>query len=112
MNNYKLLLLLLLVLPLFLLAQSKSQKEAVKAGNYNIKIIPAANAGYGYDIYKGKVMVIHQPSVPAIPGNNGFVTKAVAEKVAGKVVEKMQKGESLPTITIEELKQLGVIPKR
>jgi hypothetical protein len=111
MNNNKVLLLLLLVLPFFLLAQSKPQKEAVKAANYKIKIIPAENAGYGYDIYKGKVLIIHQPSVPAIPGNSGFATKAAAEKVAGKVVEKMQKGESLPTITIEELKQLGVIPK-
>jgi hypothetical protein len=112
MNNNKLLLLLLLVLPFFLSAQSKPQKEAVKAGNYIIKIIPAGNAGYGYDIYKGKTLVIHQPSVPALPGNSGFATKAAAEKVAGKVVEKMQKGESLPTLTIEELNQLGVIPKR
>ncbi len=112
MNNNKVLLLLLLVLPFFLSAQSKPQKEAVKAGNYRIKIIPGGNAGYGYDIYKGKVLVIHQPSVPALPGNDGFATKAAAEKVAGKVVEKMQKGESLPTLTIEELKQLGVIPKR
>ncbi len=112
MNNYKLLLLLLLVLPFFLLAQSKPEKEAVKAGNYIIKIIPAGNAGYGYDIYKGKTLIIHQPSVPALPGNSGFATKAAAEKVAGKVVEKMQKGESLPTLSIEELNQLGVIPKR
>jgi Domain of unknown function (DUF4907) len=70
------------------LAQSKPQKEAAKAGDYIIKIIPAGNAGYGYDIYKGKALVIHQPSVPALPGNSGFATKAAAEKVGGKVVEK------------------------
>lgn len=65
------------------------QNDSLKAGNYVIKIIPVVN-GYGYDIYNNNKLFIHQPTVPAMPGNSGFTTR---------------------TIAVDELKQLGVIPK-
>lgn len=85
--------------------------DSIKIDKYLIKIIPSDNGGYGYDIYVKKKLVIHQPTIPAMQGNTGFATKTAAEKVARKVVGKMQKGESLPTITIEEMKQLNAIPR-
>ena len=88
------------------------QEDSIKQGDYLIQIIAATKGTYGYDIYKGKKLFIHQPTIPAIPGNNGFATKADAEKVAKLVVEKMKKGEALPTITVDELKHLGVMPKQ
>ena len=89
-------------------SKSKStQTDSIKIGSYIIKLIPVADE-FGYDIYHNKKLFIHQPTIPAIPGNNGFTTKDAAEKVARKVIEKMQKGESLPTVTIDEMKQLGV----
>ncbi len=86
------------------------QNDSIKVGEYVIKVVAVAN-GFGYDIYNKHKLFIHQTSVPALPGNNGFATKTAAERVARKVVEKMQKGETLPTITIDEMKQLGAIPK-
>jgi len=44
-----------------------------------------------------------------LPGNAGFSTKASAEKVATKVIEKIKNGENPPSITVEEMKQMGVI---
>ena len=53
--------------------------------------------------------MIHQTSAPALPGNKGFKTKADATKVALLVIEKIKKGEMPPTISIDEMKKLGVI---
>lgn len=86
--------------------------DVLKQGDYLIEIIAAAKDTYGYDVYKGKKLLIHQPTVPAVPRNTGFTTKAAAEKVARKVVEKMKKGEALPTVTVDELKEMNIIPKQ
>jgi hypothetical protein len=40
-------------------------------------------------------MVIHQPSIPAMPGNEGFKTEAVAIKVAQLIIKKIKKGKCL-----------------
>ena len=88
------------------------QEDSIKQGDYLIQIIAATKGTYGYDIYKSKKLFIHQPNIPAVPGNNGFATKSDAEKVARLVVDKMKKGETLPTITVDELKHLDVIPKQ
>jgi len=89
-----------------------STGDSIKQGDYLIQIIAVRNGTYGYDIYKGKKLFIHQPTIPALPGNNGFATKKDAEKVARLVVDKMKKGETPPAITVDELKHLEVIPKQ
>ena len=96
--------------------QAQAQKKATPAPAiqqaapaFTYKIISAANGTYGYDIYADGKLRIHQPAIPAIPGNEGFKTKAAAEKVANLAISKMKKGESLPTISPEELKKLKAI---
>ena len=89
---------------------SKSEKTTIqKNSGYTHKIIPAANKTWGYDIYKEKHLLIHQPCIPGLPGNEGFKSKTDAEKVARLVIEKIKKGEMPPTITLEELKKLKVL---
>ena len=73
------------------------------------KIIDAANHTYGYDVLADDRLVIHQKSIPAMPGNEGFKAKANASKVAQLVIDKIKKGEMPPTVTIEEMKKLKVI---
>ena len=46
------------------------------------KIIDAPNHTYGYDVFADGRLMIHQTSVPALPGNEGFKTKEDASKVA------------------------------
>ena len=97
-------------------SQALAQKKAMPALTtqkatpvFIYKIIPAANGTYGYDIYADGKLRIHQPAIPAVPGNDGFKTKEAAEKVAALAIAKMKKGESLPTISSEELKKLKAI---
>ncbi|MEI7492496.1 MAG: DUF4907 domain-containing protein [Bacteroidota bacterium] len=83
----------------------KTQKSA----NYTYTIIPAENKTWCYDIYMDKKLFIHQSSIPGLPGNEGFKTKADAEKIAKLVIDKIKKGEMPPSITIEEMKKLKVL---
>jgi hypothetical protein len=71
-------------------------------------LISAANGTWGYDIYSSLKLTIHQPTIPGKPGNEGFKTKEAAQKVVELVIEKMRKGEKLPTVTREELQRLNV----
>src|SRR5205823_11431866 len=73
------------------------------------KVIDAPKQTYGYDVFADGRLMIHQPSVPALPGNEGLKTKADATKVALLVIDKIKKGEMPPTISIDEMKSLSVI---
>jgi hypothetical protein len=64
--------------------------------------------GMGYDIYDGQKKVIHQITIPGEQGVNGFVNEDEAERVAAMVVEKLNAGGGLPTISHEELVSLGI----
>jgi len=105
-------LLFSLVLLICATANAQQLPSAVAAKNMTYKIIPAEANTWGYDIYNTGKLFIHQPSIPAMPGNKGFATKAAAEKVAKKVIEKIRKGENPPTVSVEEMKQLGAVPKQ
>lgn len=74
-------------------------------------ITDAPNKTFGYDISADGRLMIRQSSIPAMPGNEGFKTKAAAEKVEKLVIEKIRKGEMPPTVSIEEMKKLKAIPK-
>lgn len=89
--------------------QSLVVDSSLQKANITYTIIPSKNNTWGYDIYVNGKLRIHQLTIPAMPGNEGFASKKSAGKVAEKVIGKMKKGESLPTITIEELKALKVI---
>ena len=73
------------------------------------KVIDTPEHTYGYDVFAGGRLMIHQTSVPALPGTEGFRTKEDATKVALLVIEKIKKGQMPPTISIDEMKRLGVI---
>ena len=86
------------------------QNDSIRVGAYVIKIIPAVH-GFGYDIYVDNKLFIHQTTIPAVAGNNGFATKDEAEKVARKMVEKMKNGESLPSLSAVEVDKLVPPPR-
>ena len=73
------------------------------------KVIDAPKHTYGYDVFADGRLMIHQTSVPALPGSEGFKTKEDATKVALLVIDKIRKGEMPPTISIDEMKKLNVI---
>lgn len=92
-------------------AQEPQTNATIKVGNCEIKIIPVANGRFGYEISKNKKLLIHQTTIPAMPGNNGFTTKTDAEKIARKVAEKINNGETLPSLSAIEVTDLVPLPK-
>ena len=110
-------LIFLLVCCLFLWnKRSQPNKDVIIQKEYpyrdadiNVLIIPSFNNTFGYDIYLDGTMLIHQPSRPGLPGNDGFATEEDAKKVAELVIKKIRNNELPPTVAIEELRGLGVI---
>ena len=76
--------------------------------NWTVQIIAAPNNTFGYDVFADGNILIHQPQVPALPGNEGFKTREQAQRVGDFVIQKLKKGEMPPTVTTEEMKELGV----
>jgi hypothetical protein len=68
------------------------------------KIIPAAEKTFGYDILADGKLMIHQPTIPGMPGNKGFKSEAAAQKIATLVIGKIKNGEMPPTVSVEEVK--------
>jgi Domain of unknown function (DUF4907) len=85
--------------------------EAIAYANTKLtfKIIDAPKHTYCYDVFADGRLMIHQTSVPGLPGNEGFKTKEDASKVAALVMGKIRKGEMPPTISIDEMTKLKVI---
>jgi hypothetical protein len=90
--------------------------EAVKQQNHpytnaeiTIKIIPSANNTFGYDILIYGRPLVHQPTIPGFPGTEGFTTKERAQTVAEFVAKKIRNNEMPPTVTIEDLNNMGVL---
>jgi len=52
---------------------------------------------------------VHQPHIPGLPGNEGFTTREREQKVAESVVKKIRKNEMPPTLSIEDLNNMGVL---
>lgn len=109
---------ILLLVPFFIQTHArqtiglKTAKQivfSIKTDSLTYQIITGINHTYGYDIYKNNQKLIHQPSIPCINGNKGFTKKEDAQKVAKLVIKKIRKGEMPPTLTIQEMKKLGVV---
>lgn len=91
----------------FLSAQPSSHYSGLDSP-ITFKIIPLADHTFGYDIFSGSHRMIHQSSVPGLPGNNGFRRKKDAQLVAELVIEKLIKKIMPPTVTLHEMDSLEV----
>jgi len=65
---------------------------------------------WGYDISVHGKLYLHQPNIPAVPGNHGFSSEDEARKVAGLAALKIRNHIIPPTISTEELDSLGIGP--
>jgi hypothetical protein len=87
----------------------KQQTNPYTNAEMTIKILPSANNTFGYDILLYGRPLVHQPNIPGLPGNEGFTTKKTAQIVAEFVVKKIRNSEIPPTVTIEDLNNMGVL---
>jgi hypothetical protein len=89
--------------------EEAQQKNPYANAQITITITPSANKTFGYDILLNGKPLVHQPTIPALPGNEGFTTKERAKKVAEFVVKKIKKNEMPPTVTTDDLNNMGVL---
>ena len=97
--------------------QNKAKETNQKAINDNpykdsdltYKIIPSENNTFGYDILISGRAMIHQPSVPGLPGNEGFKREERARKVAELVIKKIRNNEMPPSVSLSEMNDLNVL---
>lgn len=66
-------------------------------------------SGWGYFISIDGQKTINQPTIPGLPGKNGFKTKEQALKTADLVIYKIQHGSFPPSVSKKELDSLGVL---
>jgi hypothetical protein len=88
---------------------AKQEKNPYADAEITIKIIPSAGKTFGYDILLYGRPLVHQPTIPGLPGNEGFTTKERAQTVAEFVVKKIRNNEMPPTVAIEDLNHMGVL---
>ncbi|SIR01407.1 DUF4907 domain-containing protein [Maribacter ulvicola] len=68
------------------------------------------NDGFGYQIMRGKKIVILQEYIPGFPGKQNFVSEEQALKTANLVISKLENGES-PILLPSDLEKLHISSK-
>lgn len=90
-------------------AEDSSLYSRISQRHISYTIIEAPGNTFGYDVFVNGRKFIHQACIPTLSGNKGFKTKGDANKVALLVVDKLKKGNYLPTVTATELKHFKII---
>ena len=97
-----------------IIAQTKTEQVKntivgkAEKSSLTYQLINAPENTFGYDILDHNQLMIHQPSIPGLPGNKGFAKKAAAEKVARLVIDKISRNIMPPTITQKEMDSLHI----
>ena len=88
---------------------SDSAANPFKGKKFTAEAYKNGELGWGYTIAVDGKKTINQPSVPSLPGKNGFKTKEQALKTANFVMYKMKHNIFPPSVTANELDSLGVL---
>lgn len=86
-----------------------AKEPALTESVYSYTLFETDGKGWGYKIFDNGTLIINQPHIPAISGNQGFSTSEKAEITAGYAIHKMELGFIPPTISVAELDSLGVL---
>lgn len=83
--------------------------EETKKSEWTYKVVIVSEGNWGYQLFDRGTMVINQTTIPALQGILGFESKEKADKTARFVLEKINRGEFPPTVSLEELEKLKVL---
>lgn len=115
MKNIKLIILGVLVLVgvgyvVFTTVMPKEEEVVNPYENSEITVNTfEEGSGFGYDVLIDGNIYVHQPNIPAVGGNKGFKTEADARATGNLAVQKIREGVIPPTLSVEELKSIGVV---
>ena len=80
--------------------QEEPQPQDIKLQTFK------SDTGWGYNILIDDKIYVHQPHIPAIPGNRGFKSQEKALFVGNAVLTKVKNGIIPPSLTKEEVMNL------
>jgi hypothetical protein len=103
--------LVLFTLAYFLYQNFHKEKEVVNPyinSSTTSEIFETEN-GFGYKIFIDGNLYVEQPTIPAVSGNKSFDTEIKAQKTADFAIGKIRSGIIPPTISVDELKSLGIV---
>ena len=107
------LVLVMLMMPILVegesdISQLSYSQDDVTASEYTYLVLKNDTGGWYYRINKvGKPFII-QKNIPAINKNLAFKDSLQSSKVAKSVINKLEKGDFPPTITVSELDKLQI----
>jgi hypothetical protein len=88
----------------------KKRPEMPNEGKLSFKTY-SVHEGWGYRIFASDtILLIQQDVVPGLPGTIAFETESQAAQTAGLVVAKISKGIFPPTVSLQELDSMKVLP--
>ncbi|MEN7547234.1 DUF4907 domain-containing protein [Rapidithrix thailandica] len=82
------------------------EKETIEGKEYGISVF-SSPAGWGYNITSEGKLLIHQPYIPGIKGEQGFPDESSAKACARLVVQKLLEGKK-PGVQPQDLVQWGI----
>ena len=74
---------------------------------YQVQVIKTPT-GWGYQILNNEKLFIYQPTIPGQSGMVGFASPEQARRVGEWMAAKLKETKALPSLTNDELRQLGV----
>lgn len=89
--------------------EHKPKQSEQKTSKAQMQYVTFQNSDgtFGYDILSAGKLIIHQPNIPALPGNAGFYNEDDAVKTANLVIQKINAGIMPPSVTEAEIQ--GII---
>ena len=91
--------------------QKKATAKQFAKTRLTAMVTKANNHRYGYYILADGNILIDQKTIPAVPGNNGFISVAEAKRTADFAIKKLKQGEMPPTISVTDLQKLHITIK-
>lgn len=88
----------------------KKETGVVTSSGFSHRVEFKENLGWGYQIFDGSKLILNQDHIPAIQGNIGFPSKEAADKTAKYIIQKLENDIFPPTLTVNELDSLEVLP--
>jgi len=77
-------------------------------GEYSCSVMKNDTGGWYYQVESNKKTIIIQKSIPAINGNIAFADSLQASLIANLVIHKLESGNFLPSIKLEEIDSLHI----
>jgi hypothetical protein len=92
-------------------AVSRTDTSKYTVTIFTVEPTEISSEGFGFEITgrDGQGLKIRQPNIPAIQGNQPFISEENARATAELMIDKLEKGIMPPAISVEELDSIGVV---